>query len=167
MRQERSMKCLVYGPIPRGPEQNLVFLPEDEAFRLASIFHAIESARTWGDFRDLMPPDDFDAIEAFMATDGDLCDLNERFRWEDLPGYCDGLFPDWAEQRMLQWLPEKVTRRFGRVESSQHDGVFLMLSPADEAAIVDELEAAGHHCRRDERFVLSACGYGSKVGKEE
>ena len=62
----------VYGVITRGGEGNLVFIPEPEARRIASIYHAI-SAKIWGEFKRLMPPDDLDEmISSFLENEMEM-----------------------------------------------------------------------------------------------
>jgi hypothetical protein len=76
----------------------------------------------------------------------------------DRLGVCEGDYPEWPEQKMLDWLPAHVCREFGRVESSVLNGPFLSLDVRRAPEILAALERAGFECRLDEELVRRACG---------
>jgi hypothetical protein len=157
-------QSLVYGVINRGSgDLNLVFIPEFEAFRLSSIHRAIETARTWEDFQGSVSPDDWCEVVRCWREDWEegeeypVPQSTEKFDTQLLPGFCDGDWPDWPEQKMLeQWIPEDVQEQYGRRENSVINGYFLVLDVKRTTEIVAALEEKGF--RRDDAFVRLACG---------
>jgi hypothetical protein len=150
-------KCFVYGVIDGASgEPTLIFIPEPEAFRLAAIYRALE-AETWGDFYDLMPEVSLGPIKQNLLDYGDLPSRTDKFDSTKIPGLCDGLWPTWAEQEMMNWLPPEIWTRYGGQVASMHDGSFLTIDPVHTADVVEELQQAGYACRRDDALVRKAC----------
>jgi hypothetical protein len=120
----------VYGCVDNG----LVFISVTQAERLAGIYAALGSARTWGEFRKILPNRVYSEIiniliengrgfdefysdwidehpegtreEAFREYQGlpfreRLPDERDPFDSADIPGFCDGDWPDWPQQEML------------------------------------------------------------------
>lgn len=59
--------------------------------------------------------------------DEGLPDRSAKFDSDRL-GISDGDYPDWPEQKMLDWLPGHVCRQFGKCESSVLNGPFFSLN---------------------------------------
>jgi hypothetical protein len=154
-----SKQTLVFGQIQKAAQAVLVFIPEADAVRLAAIHRAIATAVTWGDFFDAVPSDELDTVyDRVIDEDGEhLPDRSAKFD-PDLLGVCEGDYPDWPEQQMLDWLPAHICREFGRVESSALNGAFLSLDVRRAPEILAALERAGFECRLDEELVRRACG---------
>jgi hypothetical protein len=151
----------VYGVITRGiDEKNLVFIPEAEAKRLAAIYDAIYTSKTWGDFVRQMPPDDLqDVLARFSDYDIDPPKKEDKFTDDFLPpAYFDGDWPDWAQQKMFQWVPSSIIEKYGTAMPTTINGSYLILDPARKAEIVAEMQAAGFDCMEDEELVNGACG---------
>jgi len=153
-----SKQTLVFGQIQKLGEVALVFIPEADALRLAAIHRAIATAETWGDFVDAIPPEELDTVydRAFDETER-LPNRSAKFD-PDLLGVCEGDYPDWPEQKMLDWLPAHVCREFGRTDSSVLNGPFLSLDVRRTPEILAALERAGFECRLDEELVGRASG---------
>jgi hypothetical protein len=47
----------------------------------------------------------------------------------DIPGFCDGDWPNWTAQGMLGWIPKSIQEKYGRQISSTLNGPFLRLEP--------------------------------------
>ena len=154
-----SRKILVFGQITKAGEPTLIFIPEADAIRLAAIHNAIANSSTWGEFFDAIPPEEMDAVYARLFDDGDerLPDRSAKFD-SDALGCGDGDYPDWPEQKMLEWLPADVCRRLGKVESSVLNGDYLSLDVRRAPEIIAALEASGFECRWDEALVKRASG---------
>ncbi len=161
MVNSRPRKRLVFGLRPKVGEKFLVFIPEEEAKRLAQIHEAIEVSETWGEFRKRMPEADLkEVLDDFLDREEQLPNDSDPFDTDMLPGLSDGDWPDWPEQKMMQWLPREIWTKFGRVESSVLNGPFLILDLHRRSEILTALARAGFDCILDEKLVLKACGDG-------
>ncbi len=160
MVNEAATETLVFGVIQNGAgEQGLVFIPKPEATRLAAIHAAISGSQTWGEFFATMPLGDSNYVrESRLDCDECVPDPSEKFDVELLPGFTDGDWPDWPEQKMLDWPPAEICQRYGRVESSVLNGPYLTLDVTRSPEIVDALERAEFELRFDEELVRKACG---------
>jgi hypothetical protein len=148
----------VFGVVARGDESNLVFIPELEAKRLAAIYDAI-SSKTWGEFARRMPADDLqDVISWFIEDERDVPSDDEKFVPEFLPPpYFDGDWPDWAEQKMLQWVPASILQKYATMMPTAINGSYPILDVSRKPEIVAAMEEAGFDCREDEKLVRNAC----------
>ncbi len=140
----------------------LIFLPEELALELAQIRAALDTSKTWGEFRANVPAHVYEEIMVGMKDDEDpeaLPQPENAFDANDIPGYEDGDWPVWPLQEMLNWMPKDIKRRFGKVVPSavNGDSLELMSEKADE--IVRVLESQGFRCTEDESLVIRACGY--------
>ena len=61
-------------------------------------------------------------------------------------------------QPRMDWVPDKIESKYGKVMESMHDGDFLYFSPEDEGKIVTDFESLGFKCIKDEKLILSAYG---------
>src|SRR5262245_114249 len=149
---------LVYGVI-EATEQ-LVFLPLHRARELALLRSALYTSPTWGAFRAALPRTVYAQVRKHLreneATPGKDAD---PFDPEDIWGYCDGDWPGWPAQEMLEWMPLPVREAFGTYEASVINGSYLSLDPRQETAIVTALRVEGYYCTRDDTLVRLASGY--------
>jgi hypothetical protein len=90
------------------------------------------------------PPEDSD-IARFRDMEGNEDDSPVNIRY-------------WPAQDMLRWLPEEISKRYGRVRFTVHDGDYLELSESHEDEIVSALEALGYNCVASSQLLLAACG---------
>jgi hypothetical protein len=75
-----------------------------------------------------MPRDDCKYVADFIADCGeDVPQDSDEFSVDDLPGFTDGDWPDFVEQKMFDWLPPDICHRFGRSESTMLNGPMLVL----------------------------------------
>lgn len=149
----------VFGVVTRGDEKNLVFIPESEATRLAAVYDAIFTSKTWSDFTKQMPADDLrEVVSRFIDDEQPLPSGNDKFVAEFLPpAYFDGDWPDWAEQKMLQWVPAAILQRYATMMPTAINGSYPILDASRKAEIVAAMEKAGFQCREDEALVKNAC----------
>jgi len=128
--------------------QSLVFAPPEVALRLDLIHEAIR-ARTWGEFKYLMPEDKLEKLisERNAYYDEELDDdffkapeIPASFEFEQLcPAYLDGDYPEWLQKKQEYWLPKEVIEKWGRLESSILNGDFWVIHPEHEKKIVKDL----------------------------
>jgi hypothetical protein len=154
-----SKQTLVFGQNQKAGQAVLVFIPEADAVHLAAIHRAIATAETWSDFFDAVPPEELDVVYERLVDEETepLPDRSAKFDPDRL-SVCEGDYPDWPEQKMIDWLPAHICREFGRVESSVLHGAFLSLDVRRTPEILVALERAGFECRLDEDLVRRACG---------
>jgi hypothetical protein len=154
-----SRRRLVFWLRPKAGEKYLVFIPENEAKRLAQIHGAIESSNLWGEFRKRMPSKELkEVVGSLLDQEEPLPKDTDPFDVEMLPGFTEGDWLDWPEQKMMRWLPRDIWSKFGRIESSVLNGPFLVLDLQRLSEILAALSQAGFDCILDEKLVLRACG---------
>jgi hypothetical protein len=92
MRSKEQIE-VVYGVVG----ESLIFILRAEADRLAAIHHALNSSKTWGDFKAAVPPEVYEQVLELRNDDEDEDDepFSERktFSLEDIPAVFDGDFP--------------------------------------------------------------------------
>jgi hypothetical protein len=147
----------VFGVVTRGDESNLVFIPEPEAKRLAAIYDAI-SAKTWGEFKRRMPTDDLqEVISYFVEDEEEMPSDDAKFEPDLLPGFCDGDWPDWTEQRMLEWVPRSIIQKYATMMTTAINESYPVLDVSRKDEIVAAIQNARFECREDQELVRSAC----------
>ncbi len=82
----------------------------------------------------------------------------EPFDSDQVPGICDGFYPEWPAQEALKWFPRDIIRDYGSIEDSLHNGYFLSIPADSEKPIVSILSLIGYACIRDDKTVSTACG---------
>ena len=156
----------VYGPIG----DNLVFMPRPAAERLRAVREALNTSRTWGEFKQAMPADSYQHVVELMReqAEEDLSDDDEElpdnwepgaetaFEAEQIPGFADGDWPEWPAQEALEWVPTDIQRRFGVESASVLSGDYLTLNIEHEAAIVAAFVEHGYTCSRDDTLLMRA-----------
>jgi hypothetical protein len=133
---------LLYRTVPHNG--GLVFALEHEARRVAQIHRAINTARTWAEFRSLMPRKDYSEVLA-SRDDADLPRPrgSDEFSGERIPGWSDGDYPTWLQQEMSYVVPLEVLKAYGTLHSTFINGEYWHLPPERTSAIVAALEILG------------------------
>ena len=154
-----SKQALVFGQIQKPGEVALIFIPEAAAIRLAAIHRALANSETWGEFFDAIPPDELESVYERLRDEEtqSLPDRSAKFD-SDLLGCGDGEYPDWADQKMVDWLPADICRQYGKAGDSMLNGQYLVLDVRRTPEIIAALEKAGFECRLDEELINRACG---------
>jgi hypothetical protein len=149
---------LVYGNV----DDMLVFVPREVAIELATLWGALLSSSTWGEFRRRVSSVRYGDILELASRDWDDRldpEDNEDFFGADLPGVRDGDYPEWPAQLMLQWVPTDVADSdFADIRCSVVSGECLFLDPIFELDIVELFYACGFRVGKDEQLVLRAHG---------
>ena len=177
----------VYGVLtnPSLEEEELVVLPEDNAFELAEIRDMLR-CRTWGELRATAAPDryrellvkcgygEYAQLSAEMDIDG-LRDVLEMALGEfdpravppgdAEPFHAHELAIDPAEEyppdphylQNLLMSPQIVDRWGERYETSRHLPC-VMLRADHVTDVINSLEAAGHRCREDSDLIRAGIG---------
>ena len=131
----------------------LVFAPREWAESVARIHQALQTATTWGEFKEALTDDEFEDVLDRNELDDDDIDLATPFDAEsDAPGYADGDYPDWLQQRGLEWFPKELIAKFGEPGLSMINGEFLDLPPNRADEIAEDLRAIGHTVTRSDLY---------------
>lgn len=157
---EQGTDTLVYG-VFQGDE--VAFLPRQQALALAQLWRALDSAQTWGQFRRMVPPHIYDEVVAAVGDNENLADdgrpfSDAPFDRDDIPGHADGDWPALPARQMLDWMPQAVRERYGRVVSTRFNGDYLAFRARDATAVAEALQALGYTCVRDDDLVRDASG---------
>jgi hypothetical protein len=83
-------------------------------------------------------------------------ELDDPFDVGDIPMVCEGDWPAWPQQEMLDWVPEAIQEQYGEVDCSPVSGPYLLFRTEDEEKLVAALLAHGYSCVRDETLVCQA-----------
>jgi hypothetical protein len=133
-------------------------MPVSEARRLAALNDAIEQSQTWGEFLSRLEQDQ--AAQEYLSNHfgDDLPAPEEQFDSSDLPGFDDGDWPAWPQQKMLDWLPDAV-QTLGSVYATAINGDALHIDETLLDAVIAALAAEGIDCSQDSAgIVQTACG---------
>jgi hypothetical protein len=134
---------LIYGNAPSG---ELVFVERSKALENKAFYTAV----TWGDFRKGAPTLYELALSILDAEEDPPADTSALdHRALD----SDGDFPYFPEQLMLDFIPESVQERFGKVEETVFSGPILTLDPDHESEIVAALRNHGFTVQRDDALL--------------
>jgi hypothetical protein len=132
----------------------VVFESVEQALYDEAVHGALAEAQTWGEFRRMLPAGEWESIEEALceAETSDEDDPN-RLQWERartpfdpsaIPGFNDGDYPRWAQQRIDDVLPADLLATFAEKQSSVHNGAFWFI-PNDRAeALAEALRARGY-----------------------
>ena len=74
-------------------EDTLVFIPVERALQLAAIHRAIKEAKTWRQFREMIPTDDWNELAAEFEETEWTPEPDDEFDCLDVPGFEDGDWP--------------------------------------------------------------------------
>ena len=144
-----SVSWLVYGFDWHG---NVVFQTVEQAIFDDAVHGALAEAKTWGEFRRLLPEGEWETIEEVLleVADYDL-EVDQKHLWEldetpfdeksQIPDYRDGDHPRYAEQSIDEVIQEVLLEVHGVHETS----IPFFLYDIDEAeAFVDALRLRGY-----------------------
>lgn len=148
---------IVYG----NRHGDLIFIPKDLAEDLATLHFALETSKTWGEFKANAPDQMYEEVIALVNDDDNpevLPQPEETFDSASIPGYADGDWPLWPRQYMLEWIPKDIQVRFSRILDSVLNGEYLQFDPENTQEIVELLEKHGYSCSEDLPLIESAHG---------
>lgn len=128
----------------------VVIARESGAHRVDAIRKAIKTAKTWGEFRAMLPAGEWDSIAYSLNPDEDPDEDSEDrfaddlpFNAERLPGFSDGDYPDWLMQRMLDILPEDILDKYAEINATIHSGNLCFIEEGNLENVRRELEDRG------------------------
>jgi hypothetical protein len=133
------MKKVLYWRV--SPYNNgLVFAPPEIALKTHQIHEAISKAATWGQFKEMMPKDEYRKIIGLM---GERPRPSAAFDSDVVPGFCEGDYPKWLQQNMELWLPVSILEQFAGASNSVINGSYWFIEEANADAICSALRGEG------------------------
>jgi hypothetical protein len=138
-----------------------VFAEKTVAHRIDAIQRALSEAKTWGEFRRMLPKGEWKHIVGEISEHhGDpRSDSGDDIpRWDldetpfngfgDMPGVSDGDYPPWLQQAQDKILPADILKNFAKLKDSVLNGSFWQIDEdkADQVAAV--LRARGYMVER-------------------
>jgi hypothetical protein len=123
----------------------LVLSRPDRARYIARIHHALGTAKTWGEFRKLMPPKAYSYVLqwSFDEQFEPRPKSTDPFSAEQVAGWSDGDYPPWLQQEMDLVVPSNILKQFGTLETSVINGDFWMIPPENLERMREALYASG------------------------
>ena len=122
---DRKRPCPLCCTVSVPHNNGLVFATQARARFVAQLHNALEKARTWGEFRSLIPRAEYSCV-----IRGSFDDLDERrprshdsFSAEQVAGWSDGDLPPWLQQGMGDLRPSTRSARFGEKRTRPSMGV--------------------------------------------
>jgi hypothetical protein len=132
---------LLYRTVPYNG--GLVFATPERALLIARIHRAIETSKTWDQFRKAMPRAEYSRIVQSYDEQGDRRPRGpDAFSSEAVPGYCDGDYPPWLQAEM-DWIEEDVWRKFGTHKSTMLNGLYWHVPEKNRKAVCAALRERG------------------------
>jgi hypothetical protein len=148
---------LVYGVI--GPIGHGVVLPRRYAVQLGVLL----TEGTWGGLRRQLGADVVEGLaERRAGADEDSPPPadDEPYSPEAMYGWDDGDYPDWAQQRMLDWMPEDLIDEYAAIDATALNGEYVEIDGTRMDDLARDLEARGFRCIRDDALVTFVSRYG-------
>jgi hypothetical protein len=151
-------ELLLYGVI--ADLDATVVLP----MRRAREIQTILSARTWGELRHGLDSTAFADVVS-RRGDGEEDDSvpgdDTSFDPSPLFGWDDGDFPEWPQQRMLDWLPEDLLDRYVEVGDTAFSGEYVHIDGGRVEDLAYDLVRRGFKCFRDDTLVSAVSRFDS------
>ncbi len=129
----------------------IVLAPPRLARYVSRIHDAINTSRTWAEFRVALPPGEYVALVEYMVEHGTsmkgLPAPNAPFNPEVLPGYLEGEYPMWLQREMsnyLDMLVLDVVERIAIEQATPEGRGYLFIPPAAIDQLEEELYEMGY-----------------------
>jgi hypothetical protein len=137
-------KRLLYNISPANG--GLVFAEPERAQSISRIHEAISRSSTWEEFRRAMPRWEYSRLirKRFDERGETRPRGSDKFDEGQIPGYCDGDYPDWLQQEMEAVLPEEILEEFAEGEVTMLNGTYDHIDPKHLPAIKARLEELGY-----------------------
>jgi hypothetical protein len=161
---------LVYGEGGEG----LLFLEKEYALDIARFREALTRASTWGELKSRVSDERYrETVDKWVESEhdrllyeGDLEDNDEpkvprpdaddAFDAEEIWGYSDGDWPEFAPRMMGTWVDEEIIEEHGFYVYPTLNAEYPMIGFDNEEKVVSLLEERGYLCIRDDDLVWKA-----------
>lgn len=137
----------------------------DDALYAEAIQGAIAEAKTYGEFRRLLPKGEWESIIERLATpeawetedqiwyeDPDF-DWNTPFDGSCIAGYDDGDYPGWAQAELDAVLPAAILAKYATAKDSIHNGRYWHIPHDSAPALIADLKALGYNVEDNANFL--------------
>lgn len=122
----------------------VVFADEERAKFISLIYEALRTARTWGEFKQLMPVKEYQKIRRQFDEQGEPRPrLDEDFSSEYVAGVPDGDYPPWLQAEMERIIPRDILRQFGKSETTHLNGPYWHIPEAQIEPMATALRKRG------------------------
>ena len=141
------MRKLLYRLVPHNG--GAVFAEEDRAMQIAQINLALRASTTWGDFRQSMPPYEYQRIVEMIDFDNDEQtepDPDEQFDGGWLTE--EGDYPDWLQPEMDLVIPDDILKAYGRLETTFLNGSYWHIPEENMEPMAEALRVRGYIAER-------------------
>ncbi len=170
MSAESPRTGLIYGDGGEG----LVFLERDYALDIANFRKALYKARTWGELKTAVSQERYEeTVDAWVESqidrslsegdpeDGDKPDAippgpDDAFDAEEIWGYADGDWPEFAPRMMDTWVDKEIIRHHGHYVFPTLNAEYPVIDRDNEKEAISLLEERGYACVRDDDAVWEA-----------
>lgn len=119
---------------------DLVFSTPERALYVSRLHDAL-GAKTWGEFKKRIPPEEWARIAKWLEPG--VPKGRARFRSQDVPGFCDGDWPPWLKAEMGRVMPEEILRAFGTYAVTSLNGSYWVLPIVSLEGILKALRERG------------------------
>lgn len=158
-----AKRHLLYRDHPNG---GAVFAEKAVALRIDAIHRALDKAKTWGEFRRMLPKGEWAKLERQLMEDGDprsAEDDDEAIRWDlddtpfsgyggSIPSASDGDYPLWLQQVQDKILPSDILKTFATLKDSVLNGYFWYIEEEKGDQIAALLRARGYTVERADKL---------------
>ena len=155
--RRKQRETLFYRNKPDSEE--LAFAPPEVAEYVSAIHNAMK-APTWGQFKALIPPEEYERLLEKVRdgeTEQDKVPSDDDSPFDPgvwFPEWYDGDHPDWIQQEQGRWLPESIIKRFAEEVDSVHNGSFWLIKSRSAKSIVRELSRMGFKVTRRDNLMF-------------
>jgi hypothetical protein len=123
---------------------SVIIAKEQRARFVGQIHHALNTSKTWGEFRLAMPRGEYSEIMRMRDGNGHpRPKSSDEFEPEGLPGYSDGDYPPWLAAEIGRVVPVEILQKFGTREQTFLNGSFWKIPEANCDAIIEALTQKG------------------------
>ena len=136
-------------------DDGLVFITRLRAQSLSRTWYAIDTSKTWKDFRDSMPADTYEENMALSFDDDNLPRPSDDDAFDYERVSWDNEWPSNPWDDMEQLLPPAVLQLGGVAGMFS----FFVISSSEEDKALQLLHAAGFRTERDDDLIAKACGH--------
>lgn len=153
-------QAVIIGKLASGDNEDAIFaMLETEANRYATLWSAINSSQTWGDFRSQCASDSWsELVTHFADCEVSIPTEDCQFDSAELPGLEDGDWPPSPQATIKGWLPEPAVHLLQPFETV-HNGEFFEFNGRDKTSLIAILENVGFTCVEDTDLLQRACNY--------
>jgi hypothetical protein len=140
--------------------EGFIAILEPRAQSIARQQFVVSFANTWPQARVILTATEYRELRRLKADEDEVAKASSHESFDPPGAFDDGDWPGWPAQEALKWIPRAIVQKYGEVEDSVHNGMFLQWKAA-APKIVAALESAGFALQRDDDLCHLAVGYGS------